>query len=167
MMEKSNSFGVREVGKVSYISFGVQVYGVVAKNLRAYQIPFLYLGGMHLDYLSKPSLQLGDIMSLSCGLYMWAEIMCTILRLSHISTLHNPLQSLRLYFLPVWRGLWRLREGQRQRIERVWVSEWLVCRASTPPLTSTGLWHEWEPKCHGASPLSFGECLLQEFSYSD
>lgn len=71
MMEKSNSSGVREVGKVPYTYIhlsGYKYMGLWQRLLHAHQIPFLYLGGIDLDYLSKPSLQVGDIMSLNSGL---------------------------------------------------------------------------------------------------
>lgn len=129
MIGKSDVSGVREVGKMPHSSFRLWVYGVWQRIVCVHQLSLLCLLCTHLDYISKPSLQLGGIMSLSSGLQMLAEVVCTISRLAHKITLHNPPCSLLLYFLAEWRGLWGFRGEWSQRVEGVWVSQWL-CKAN-------------------------------------
>ena len=57
MMGKSGSSEVKEVGKISYTSFRLWIYGIVAKYPMCSQIPHLRLLATHLC-ISKPAVQL-------------------------------------------------------------------------------------------------------------
>ena len=70
--------------------FRLEVYGAVAKDITC-PPDSLCLLCTHIDYIFKPALQLSDILSLSSGLYIWAEVIGTISRLAHKISLHNPL----------------------------------------------------------------------------